>query len=152
MYFNHGEENNTGLTVNETVKAYLLEGARWGKFIAIFGIVIAGLMLLGGLAVMMAGGAAVAMAGGPAIAPVFLGVIYIAFSLVYLYPMIALLRYSTKIKEAVNTNNGDVLIQASRFLKNHLKSIGIIIIVMIIGYILFFLFFIVMIGTAAIAQ
>lgn len=148
--FNHSEEQQQ-LHVDETAKAYLLEAARWAKFISIFGIVVFGLMIMGGVSIMLMG-SVIAGAIAMGVSPFTIGFIYIVMSLVYLYPMIALLRFSTRIKMAIVTENHTVLHEAFRFLKNHFKSIGILIIVMIFLYALVILFFIVMSGTALLAS
>lgn len=146
MQFDHSDPQ-PGLTVDDTAKAYLQEAARWGKFISIFGIVICGLMIMGGLFMTVAGAALSYSSLG--IAPGIVGILYIIFSLIYLYPCIALLRFSVRVKEAIIMNNSDVLNSSFRFLKNHFKSIGIMLIVMIFLYALLFLFLIVMGGVAA---
>ncbi len=149
MQFNHNDEQQ-GLTVDDVSKAYLLEAARWGKFISIFGIVICGLMLMIGLSFTFSGmGALYASMGVP---PALVGIFYLLFAAVYLYPFIALLRFSTKVKEAILLNNSEMLPTSFRFLKNHFKSIGILIIVMISIYVLLFLFLVVMGGVAALAS
>lgn len=149
MQFNHNDEP-TGLLIDDTAKAYLQEAARWGKFISIFGIVICGLMLMGGLFFALTGFAgAYSSMGFPT---TILGGIYIVGALVYLYPFIALLRFSIRVKEAILRSDNTVLHTSFRFLKNHFKSIGILIIVMIFLYALMFLFLIVMGGVAALAS
>ena len=147
MQFDHSEEK-PGLHIDETAKAYLLEAARWAKFIAIFGIVICGIMLMGGLFFMMMGSVAAGMYAAAGLSPFVLGVIYIACALIYIYPAIALLRFSIRVKEALLLGNNDVLNNSFRFLKNHFKSIGILIIITIFVYALLFLFIIVVGGVA----
>lgn len=149
MQFDHNDPQ-PGLTIDDTAKAYLQEAARWGKFIAIFGIVICGLMLMAAVAMLLAG--SVSAYNSLGVSPIMLGLIYLISGLAYLYPCIALLRFSAKVKEAVSSNNNDVLRSSFRFLKNHFKSIGILIIVMIFIYALLFLFLIVMGGVAAMAS
>lgn len=149
MQFNHNDEP-TGLPVDDTAKAYLLEAGRWGKFISIFGIVMCGLMVMGGLFFALTGFAgAYSSMGFPT---TILGVIYMVGALIYLYPFIALLRFSIRVKEAIVRNDGTVLHSSFRFLKNHFKSIGVLIIVMIFLYALMFLFLVVMGGVAALSS
>ncbi len=149
MQFNHNDEQQ-GLTVDDTAKAYLHEAARWGKFISIFGIVVSCLALL--FAILLPFTPIGAIYGGIG-APLFaISFIYILLILACMYPYIALLRFSIKVKEAILLDNNDVLNSSFRFLKNHFKSIGIIIIVMISIYVLLFLFLLVMGGVAALAS
>lgn len=148
MQFDHSDQQ-PGLLIDDTAKTYLQETARWGKFLSIFGIIISALMLMGGLAFIFTGVGAVYSAAG--VSPTLIGIIYISFTAVYLYPFIALLRFSTKVKEAIVLNDNTTLSTSFRFLKNHFKSIGIIIIVMIAIYVLLFLFLLVMGGVAALS-
>lgn len=149
MQFDHSDPQ-PGLTIDDIAKAYLQEAARWGKFISIFGIVICGLMLMLGLAFTFSGvGAIYASMGVP---PALIGIFYLLFTAIYLYPCVALLRFSTKVKEAILLNNDDILHSSFRFLKNHFKSIGILIIVMISIYVLLLLFLIIMGGVASMAS
>ena len=149
MQFDHSNPQ-PGLLIDDSAKAYLLEAGRWGKFLSIFGIIISALMLMLGLAFIFTGIGAVYSAVG--VSPTLIGIIYISFTAVYLYPFIALLRFSTKVKEALVLNDNTALSTSFRFLKNHFKSIGIIIIVMIAIYVLLFLFLLVMGGVAALSS
>lgn len=149
MQFDHNDPQ-PGLTVDDAGKAYLQEAARWGKFISIFGIVISGLMIMLGLLITLTGAAfSYSSMGVPS---AIMGIIYIVVSLAYLYPFIALLRFSIKVKEGIIMNNNDILNSSFRFLKNHFKSIGILIIVMIFVYALLIVFLVVMGGVAAMAS
>lgn len=149
MQFDHSDPQ-PGLTVDDTAKAYLQEAARWGKFIAIFGIVISGLMMMLGLLMAVAG--ATLSYSSLGIAPGFVGILYIIFSLIYLYPCIALLRFSVKVKEAIILNNNEVLNSSFRFLNNHFKSIGILVIVTIFVYVLIIIFAVIVGGVAALSS
>lgn len=151
MQFDHSDPQ-PGLLIDDSAKAYLLEAGRWGKFISIFGIVICSLMILGAMSFMLMGSATAAAFAMIGISPAAIGMIYIIVALVYLYPCLALLRFSTNIKNAVMRQDGMVLQQSFRSLKNHFKSIGILIIVMIFIYALLFLFLLVMGGVAALSS
>ncbi|MBZ0100057.1 MAG: hypothetical protein K8F30_13310 [Taibaiella sp.] len=151
MQFNHSDEK-PALLVDETAGAYLQEAARWGKFISIFGIIICGLMIIGGLSFILVGSTTAAMFAAMGISPLTIGMMYVLGGLVYLYPFIALLRFSIKVKHAIAQENSAVLQQSFRFLKNHFKSIGILIIVMIFIYALMFLFLLVAGGVAAVSS
>lgn len=107
-------------------------------------------MLMLGLAFIFTGIGAVYSSMG--ISSTLIGIFYLLFTAVYLYPFIALLRFSNKVKEALVLNDNTTLSTSFRFLKNHFKSIGIIIIVMISIYVLLFLFLIVMGGVVALSS
>lgn len=146
--FDHTEEQQA-LTVDETVKAYLLEAARWAKFIAIFGLIIFGLMLIGGVFLLMTPAAMFAQMG---MSPFGLGLLYIIMSVLYFYPMWALLKFANKIKLSVALENQAMMQDGFRFLKNHFKAVGIFIIAIIIMYILIIIFFIVVGAVAGMAS
>jgi len=149
MQFDHSDQQ-PGLLIDDTAKAYLQETARWGKFLSIFGIIVSAIMLMAGLAFTFTGIGAIYSSMG--IPSALIGILYLLFAAVYLYPFIALLRFSTTVKEALVLNDNTTLNTSFRFLKNHFKSIGIIIIVMIAIYVLLFLFLLVMGGVAALSS
>lgn len=152
LLFNH-EEETPQLQVDDTVKAYLLEGARWAKFIAVFGIVIISLMLLMGLTILFFGGGITSVGySSVGMSPYTIGAIYIVGALVYFYPVWALLKFANNAKRAINTEDQSLLQSSVRFLKTYFKVIGIVIIIMIIFYALFFLFILVVGSTAALSM
>lgn len=148
MQFDHSDEK-PGLVVDDTAKAYLGETARWGKFIAIFGIVICGLLILGGLAFTLLNSVTAAGFAAMGISPLVVSLVYIIGAVICLFPCIALLRFSSNVKIAIIQENSTVLHESFRFLKNYFKGIGILVIIMISIYALMFLFLIVLGGVAA---
>lgn len=147
--FDHSEPGQ-GLLINETSRAFLLEAARWGKFISIVGFVFFGIMILGGIAMMLlpAMGEAVSKGGVPG---VVMGLIYVGGALIYFFPMWMLFRYSTNIRKAIVNEDNDQLALSFRYLKGHFKAVGIILIIMIFMYALVIIFALVMGVVAAVA-
>lgn len=140
---------DTGLTSG--ARGYLLEIAKWGKFLSIVGFVFVGLMVLFGLffgAIMGATMGTVGGAFGPAGAGAF-GIIYILMALFYIMPIYYLYKYSTEAKNSLMSNNDSGLESALGNLKSHYKFMGIFTIVILSIYALFFVIALIGGGMAA---
>jgi len=120
----------SGSNITPEIKGYLLETAKWGKFLSIVGFVGIGFMILGGIffSTIMANlgamggeefGAAALMGTG------FMSAIYIVIALIYFFPCLYLYRFSTKIKTALNHNDEAFLTEAFKNLKSIFKFMGI---------------------------
>lgn len=150
--FNHDDEQIFKLEVDDTAKAYMLEGARWGKFIAIVGFISIGLMLVV-FSIMMivmssVGSNMGAVSGGNLpFSTTWIFLLYIIILLISFYPTFSLFKYSQKVKSSINTMNTADFNTAYRHLRNLLKFYGIMIIV---GLALYGLTFIVAIFGAVI--
>lgn len=118
---------------NEKIEAYLKETAQWGKFLAIMGYVLMGILVLVALA-MMVGMSAFSKATGHGIFSVLLGMIYILLAGVYFVPITYLYRFSTQVKQAVENNNEEEYTTAFQNLKSLFKFLGIFTIVMLALY------------------
>ena len=118
---------------NEKIEAYLKETAQWGKFLAIMGYVLMGILVLVALA-MMVGMSAFSKATGHGIFSVLLGMIYILLAGVYFVPITYLYRFSVQIKQAVENNNEEEYTTAFQNLKSLFKFLGIFTIVMLVMY------------------
>jgi uncharacterized membrane protein len=120
------------LIIDNDSRRYLHDTARWGKFLAIAGLVFSVFLLIVGILVSMREPAnerlfvdeeaRAARRIGSLIGSLFLGLIYI-------FPSIMLLRYSTKLKAALATNNQDEMIQAFRAQKTMYVYMGILTII-----------------------
>jgi len=126
--------NEESLTLSPAGVGYLLETAKWTKFLSILGFIGIGLMVIGGLVVsttmsQFAGGQAAVM-----------GVVYVIMSAIYFFPILYLYKFSNDLKEALNRSNGSQLELALGNLKSHYKFIGILTIVLLGIYLLVFLF------------
>lgn len=140
------EENKSifNLQVDETSKAYMLETARWTKFIGIVYIIFMALYLL----VMMFAGAAFttmsssyggssAMAGMGAAGMIVMALVVVAF---VIYPILCLMRYSKNMKEGLLNANQEQFNMANANMKGLFKYTGIVLIVFLGLYALVFLF------------
>lgn len=125
--------NEEGLRLSPVGVGYLLETAKWAKFLSVLGFIFTGLMVVGGLI------ASVTMSrfGGQA---AIIGLVYIIMGAIYFFPILYLYKFSNDLKEALNRNESTQLELALGNLKSHYKFIGIFTIVIIGIYLLIFLF------------
>ena len=123
-------EVHLGLT--DQAKRFLSEAGKWGRFISIVGFIAIGLMVVFGI---FAGTVFGKLAGNEMpFPPALFSVIYIIIAALYFFPVLYLFRFSTKIREALNSNNESVMQDAFENLKSHYKFIGILMIVMLVLY------------------
>jgi hypothetical protein len=128
------------LILDDTGKTYLLETARWAKFLAVLGFVFLGFYILGGIALAFSitmtpeVGAWAKGLGATGILLLYSIVVFII-----VYPLYALYRYTILVKRAINSNDRMTLNEALRFHRNYYRYNGIITIVMIGLYALVFL-------------
>lgn len=129
------EEN--ALSVNNEITSYLRETTKWAKFLAIFGFVMIGLLMVGGLVALGFSSAIEDIGGMPQMgAMVF---VYLIIAVLYFFPLIYLYRFSTRIKEAIMAHNEAALTSGFENLKSLFKFMGIMTIVMISLYVVIFL-------------
>ena len=112
---------NGGL--DERAKAYLLETARWTKFLAIIGFISIGFLVLFAIASLSVGGM------NTAAYPIVTFLYCIVMGVVYIYPAVALVRFSRLVKTGVHNNNQEDLTEAFRYQKNLYKYMGILVII-----------------------
>jgi len=105
--------------------SYLLETAKWAKFLSILGFIGMGFMVIGGLF------ASVAMSRFGGSQSLLIGVMYIVMAAIYFFPILYLYKFSNDLKEALNRNNSSQLELALGNLKSHYKFIGILTIVLL---------------------
>lgn len=139
------EENmftGSSLSVDNDVKNYLLETAKWAKFLSIVGFVILGIIFIAGLFVMMLGNTISSMTRQP-VTPVpfaVIGFIYIVMVIVYFFPILFLYKSAVGLKNGIHSNNQEIFKNGLQNLKAHYKFIGILTIIVLSLYILMALF------------
>jgi len=127
------------LQVNDVVKDYLLETAKWAKLLAIVGFVSLGLMVIMGLSMGTIMGNLAAMT--PEAAEIsglgvgFFAILYIGMALIYFVPIKYLYDFSSKVKKAIQITDQNLFNEAMMKLKSHYKCIGILMLIMIILYV-----------------
>ncbi len=137
-----------GINVDQAGKAHLADAAKWGRFLAIFGFIICGLVVLIGIFFGsffsmltsqyssnpysgLPGGSGMGGAMGASMA-----VLYVLIALIYFFPCLYLFRFATKMKTALATNDQALLTASFQNLKASLRFIGILTIVMISFWVL----------------
>ncbi|MCW1886447.1 DUF5362 family protein [Luteolibacter flavescens] len=134
--------SSTGQTSPAIIQA--LAGTKpWVRLCSIIGFICAGFMVLGGL-MMMAGGAIGGMSNSRAAGfgwiQSIMGLIYIAMSLMYVFPSVKLWKYGTAILNLMSSQSATDLEQAMEAQRGFWKFVGIVILVsiglMLIGMVL----------------
>ena len=132
-------ESRKDLQVNDVVKDYLLETARWAKLLAIVGFVSLGLMVLMGLFMGTIMGSLAAMSPEAATMAGMTGgvglIFYILIAVLYYFPIKYLYDFSSKVKKAIQITDQNLFNEAMMKLKSHYKFIGILMLIMIILYV-----------------
>ena len=136
------------LNVDNPIKSYLGETAKWGRFLAILGLVVCGLMVLGGLIMVTTfsntpagqsydanGNANPFFAAGP-----YLLIFYILFAVLYFFPCLYLLRFSNKMKLALVADDQEMLTESFRNLKALFRYVGILTLIILAFYALAIVF------------
>lgn len=147
LYANAGAPQPFSITPSSA--GYLSEVAKWGKFLAIIGFVMIGIMVLAG---MFAGAVmsmflpqeAVGVAGGG-----FFTFFYLMGALLYFFPVLYLHRFSGKMQEALRLQDEELLTSSFANLKSLFKFLGILTIIMLAFYGLGLLFMFLGMGIGA---
>ena len=128
------EEKN--LEISDEIKKDLLTAGKWAKFLAILGFIGMGLMVVAGFIMSIVMAFLPLGQNYPLPFPAFwLGFIYLVLALIYILPLLYLYRFATHIKQALSSDNQQLLTSAFRNLKAHYRFISILIIVMFCVYI-----------------
>ncbi len=136
------------LNFDQAIRAHLSEAAKWGKFLAIFGFIICVLIALAGL-YMAANYSEITSAGrrysmyenSSAFDGLgtMMAVIYIILAAIYFFPCLFLLRFSNKMKTALQTDDQAMLTGSFQNLKVMFRFVGILTIIIIAFYLLAFI-------------
>jgi uncharacterized membrane protein len=124
--------SDDGLRITPEVRLYWEQISKWTLFFAVLLFIVFGLVSLLGLMAAMAGGVA-GVIGGLLIVAIYGAILF--FPALYYY------RFSTQMKQALNTDDSGMLDQAFINLKRYYRYVGILIIIVIAFYLLFILVF-----------
>ena len=122
---------------------YLAQAAKWGRFLSIIGFVMIALMIVFSLfagtilARTLAGFGDVDGSGNAAAIGSFGGVItffYMVIALIWLMPVLYLYRFSTKMLDALRSNDQHILNASFKNLKSCFRFMGIITIIVLSFY------------------
>ncbi|OLY91084.1 hypothetical protein SAMN05444008_11862 [Cnuella takakiae] len=130
--------------LNDESRSYLLETARWGRFLAIVGFVMLGLGVLAAIII----GLVMATQLAPftnatftgSILPVVFPMVYALLAALYFFPCRNLYRFANKTKTALVVNDQETLTQAFANLKSLFKFVGVLTMVLLGFYALSFVF------------
>ncbi len=130
-----GQASSAGVVTPGVLQA-LAATKPWVQFCSVIGFLCSGFMIVLGL-LMMVGAAAGSMSGRGAAMPfagfqIVMGIIYSAFSVIYLIPSIKLLKYGSSIYHLLSGNSVADLENAMEQQRGFWKVAGIMIIVGIV--------------------
>ena len=143
-------ENGENLIIDWRSKECLKETAKWTKFLAILGFVGIGLMVLGSLVMLFAPSSLMSNGDFPFGGKIFMMLLYLAFAVLYYFPISYLYQFSENTKKAIENNDNNAIRDAFEFLKSHYKIMGILTIILLAFYAI--IIFIGLIGAGAAAM
>ena len=126
---------------------YLLKAAKWGKFLAILGFIVSGLLIVGGIMMSfvlnMVSEEMVPL--NMPFSPKILSLIYIIIAGIFLIPVIFLNSFSNNAIKAVNLSSTEKMTTSLKSLKNLFVFVGISTVVLLALYTII----LIAVGTAA---
>ena len=143
-------ENGENLVIDWRSKEFLKETAKWTKFLAILGFVGIGFMVLGSLVMLFAPSSLMSNGDFPFGGKIFMMLLYLAFAVLYYFPISYLYQFSENTKKAIENNDNNAIRDAFEFLKSHYKFMGILTIILLSLYAI--IIFIGLIGAGAAAM
>jgi hypothetical protein len=138
-------ENLLDLQIDPESNSYLSEAAKWSKFLAIMGFIMCGLLVILGLFSASIYGSASHAIGGAfsEMGGFMIAAFYFVFAVVYFFPCLYLLRFSSKMQAALRSNNQQELNNSFSNLKSCFRFMGILTIVVISLYVIVILLLVV---------
>ena len=142
-------ENGENLVIDWRSKEFLKETAKWTKFLAILGFVGIGLMVLGSLVMLFAPSSLMSNGDFPFGGKIFMMLLYLAFAVLYYFPISYLYQFSENTKKAIENNDNNAIRDAFEFLKSHYKFMGILTIILLSFYAIMIFIGLIGVGAAA---
>ena len=142
-------ENGENLVIDWRSKEFLKETAKWTKFLAILGFVGIGLMVLGSLVMLFAPSSLMSNGDFPFGGKIFMMLLYLAFAVLYYFPISYLYQFSENTKKAIENNDNNAIRDAFEFLKSHYKFMGTLTIILLSFYAIMLFIGLIGAGTAA---
>ncbi len=127
------------MQLSDQAKKYLLEASKWANFIAIFGFIAIGLLIIMSFSIgsIMANLPEGSLGG---LSPKFFSFFYLIAAGIYFIPIFFLFQFGQKTKQALLEDDHNLLTFGFKKLRSHYKFIGVLIIVFIVFYLLLILF------------
>jgi hypothetical protein len=130
-------QDQSGLVVDQAARTGLKDASTWGMVISIFGFIMVGFILLGGV-IMIGMSAFMSQADSPF--PVWvLTLVYFGIAALYFFPILYLYRFSNKLKRALTYNDAQSLTDSCVNLGKHYKFMGILLICLLALYLIMML-------------
>jgi len=134
---------NNDLQVSPAVQSYLLETAKWGKFLSILGFIGCGLMLIVAFLfpAMMSAVPTPTRQGAQITGTVgtVMTIVYIVFAILFFFPCLYLYRFSVKAQSSLRAISQEQFEESLMNLKSTFKFYGIVAIVILSFYALAFI-------------
>ncbi|MVZ66825.1 hypothetical protein GQF61_13265 [Sphingobacterium sp. DK4209] len=138
--------SNPTFTLTASSLVYLREVSKWGRFLGIVGLVGLGISLIGYIILTIAVRANPFGRSGnfPSHIDVssytfYMTIPWLVVIIAYFFPIWWLYQFATKLRDALNLKNSNVLEESFLFLKKQYKFMGILVIVLIALYFLIFI-------------
>ncbi len=144
---------SNGLTLSAAAKDFLLQTAKWAKFLSIVSFVFSGLMLLFGalFGVIMSKFSGMAMGMGAEYPTTFVTIYVIVLALIMIYPTLRLFQFAQQAKVAVSSNDANAMEQSMRRIRSVFRFYGILIIIILALYV-FVILFSIIVGASGFMQ
>lgn len=151
-------EENINLSSSETPSeipqlttesiSYLLKAAKWGKFLAILGFIVSGLLIIGGIMMSFVFNSLTdeLVPLNMPFSPKFLSLFYIIIAGIYLIPVIFLNSFSNNAIKAAKRSSTEKMTTSLKNLKNLFVFVGIATVTLLALYTVI----LIVVGTAAI--
>jgi hypothetical protein len=128
---------NTSLEISENSKEFLMESAKWARFLAIVSFVGLGIIVLVGVLFLFS---IIPMTSSNSEAaqfmPPIVGVLYLLMAVLYFFPTMYLYRFATSIQKALSESESNSLELGFENLKSLFRFIGILTIIVLSFYVL----------------
>lgn len=128
----HFEE---GLSLNDTSQYHLGQTAKWGKFLAIAGFIMCGLLVVFGLGFGFFMSSMISQIDEvtPGLGSMYsgMGLIYVGLAALYFFPTLNLYRFSKRAKLALETQNSEEIASSFDQLHSLFKFMGIMTIIVL---------------------
>ena len=118
---------------------YLIEAAKWGKFLSILGFVLITIIVICGCVFLFSGGAFSSEVNTdfqnldipPGAFGIVFGIYFLIIALIYFFPCLFLYRFASKMQLALRTNDQIVLNRSFENLKSLFKFFGVVTIIIL---------------------
>lgn len=133
-----GSEHIFELQVDQQASQYLSDAAKWGKFLAIVGFILSGIMAIAALFAGSMVSSLPQMEGMESISGGAITAIYLFGAVIWFFPCLYLYRFADKAQAALRSTEQHSLNNSFKNLKSCFRFMGIFTIVMLCLYAIIF--------------